>query len=306
MGKTYYEVLGVASNASSDDIRQAYLRSVKELHPDRNKAKDATAQFQALVYAFSILYNEKERAQYDSTLSSPQPSTHISNPLLIKGAVDSNGLEYAYKVTLMGPDAKIKSQVIRAVDTTDPFDPGVTKISDGVVFKIFRASLDAASAKLYVIDTSGQERFRSVTRSYLRNSHVELVVLDERLKGSNEYARNLDYLRQRAQANDRNELCALQVLRITAEPGQDNDDLKEFKTLRPYPLTVAQDETPDISAVEAIFHIIAKDCHDRVMNAGKGPAPSIQSSHNPGLFQAPREKEQVEKPKSFFQKWFGS
>ncbi|MXV64344.1 DnaJ domain-containing protein [Natronorubrum sp. JWXQ-INN-674] len=65
MGETYYEVLGVDTDASQDEIRAAYRERVLETHPDHNDAPDAAEQFQCVSTAESVLTDGAERARYD-------------------------------------------------------------------------------------------------------------------------------------------------------------------------------------------------------------------------------------------------
>ena len=49
MAKDLYEVLGVSREATEDEIKKAFRRRARELHPDVNKAPDAEDQFKELV-----------------------------------------------------------------------------------------------------------------------------------------------------------------------------------------------------------------------------------------------------------------
>uniref|UniRef100_A0A7S1T9I0 J domain-containing protein n=1 Tax=Tetraselmis chuii TaxID=63592 RepID=A0A7S1T9I0_9CHLO len=53
-----FKILGIAKSSSADEIKQAYRRKVKELHPDRNSAEDATQRFLELQEAYTALVSE--------------------------------------------------------------------------------------------------------------------------------------------------------------------------------------------------------------------------------------------------------
>lgn len=64
--KDYYEVLGVAKNASDDEIKKAYRRLAMKHHPDRNKDNpSAEEKFKEAKQAYEILSDNQKRTAYD-------------------------------------------------------------------------------------------------------------------------------------------------------------------------------------------------------------------------------------------------
>jgi DnaJ-class molecular chaperone len=74
--QTPYEVLGVKPDASPDDIRKAYRKLAKQLHPDLNPGKpEAEARFKTVAAAYDLLSDADKRARYD------------------RGEIDESGME---------------------------------------------------------------------------------------------------------------------------------------------------------------------------------------------------------------------
>ncbi|SBT09014.1 Heat shock protein DnaJ domain protein [Candidatus Accumulibacter aalborgensis] len=63
--KDYYAVLGVASDASSEEVRQAYRKKALQFHPDRNLDSDATDKFRDVQEAWDALSDASRRNAYD-------------------------------------------------------------------------------------------------------------------------------------------------------------------------------------------------------------------------------------------------
>ncbi len=63
--RDYYDVLGVGRGASADDIKRAYRALARQLHPDVNKAPDASAKFKEVQEAYDVLGDEQRRRAYD-------------------------------------------------------------------------------------------------------------------------------------------------------------------------------------------------------------------------------------------------
>ena len=97
----YYRTLGVARNASDEEVRKAYRKLARKYHPDHNKSPNAEARFKEVGEAYEVLNDKEKRALYDQLGSnwqagqSFQPPSDWSRNFRFQGGFGGSGSEFS-------------------------------------------------------------------------------------------------------------------------------------------------------------------------------------------------------------------
>src|SRR5437667_3806990 len=81
--RTHYEILEIKETAAASEIKQAYRRLARKLHPDVNRGKDAATRMSEVNTAYAILSDREQRSSYDAQRKTgfrdaPRPPTSAS------------------------------------------------------------------------------------------------------------------------------------------------------------------------------------------------------------------------------------
>lgn len=138
--KTHYELIGVNSDATKEEIKLAYRQIAKKLHPDVNKERDTSKEFKVVHEAYKVLIDEELRSQYDSSINiggSVGSSDIFSKYTRTTEKVNGTNINHTVKLTLSEAVAG-KKVTIRYIkkEKCDSCD-GLGKYGDGTLECLF-------------------------------------------------------------------------------------------------------------------------------------------------------------------------
>lgn len=135
---THYDVLGVRSDASQDEIRTAYRNMLKAFHPDYYTGDKAFAenQTQKIVDAYNVLRDERRRRDYDLLLKLQQESQDTPPEHEERAGTDDQQQEETSSATDAGPqDADPQDNNSKEERRNSPDDKNSEPISDKASFE---------------------------------------------------------------------------------------------------------------------------------------------------------------------------
>jgi len=75
--QTYYDVLGIAPDASPEQVKAAYRLKVRAIHPDRLDGPPDPEPFKLVRRAYEVLSDPAERARYDMLMGLGRPADQV-------------------------------------------------------------------------------------------------------------------------------------------------------------------------------------------------------------------------------------
>ena len=178
--RDYYEILGVPTEASSDEIKKVFRRLARQYHPDMNPGdKSAEEKFKDIGEAYEVLSDPSKRSQYDQfskflkkksfTKKAPKASTFRTNERNGSGRTPTQEADFSQfgdfnsfvEQLLQRPPARATTNDGNRVNTTDAYRPGTTKTYTTVNPRPNRKDVEARlTLPLEKAYSGGRERIR--------------------------------------------------------------------------------------------------------------------------------------------------
>jgi DnaJ-class molecular chaperone len=113
----YYDVLGVGRDASPEEIKRAYRKLARQLHPDVAQGEGAEDQFKEVFRAYEVLSNAEKRRMYDSGVDLAGPNgggygAEEGRPLARIGSLGPTRMDYAGTIATVRAVARYLSRIL--------------------------------------------------------------------------------------------------------------------------------------------------------------------------------------------------
>lgn len=175
--RTLYQILGVEENATQAQIKKAYLKKSRAVHPDKNPDDpDATAKFQAVSDAYQRLSDEAQRQIYDLELENARKALRKINFNLDSLIATAEGVAQDERV----PEV-IRAEHARFKDTVQNAKKVINADQDP---KVISAVMDQVNQSLKDLQSSTKQHMslKSVAKRSLEAAGNKMAKVWEKLK----------------------------------------------------------------------------------------------------------------------------
>ncbi len=160
--KDYYETLGVARNATQDEVKRAYRKLARKYHPDVSKEADAEARFKELGEAYAVLKDTEKRAAYDQMGSQWKTGQEFRPPpgwdagFEFSGGDDGAGADHSdFFEALFGRQGRAGARAQRRAQGEDHHAKVLIDLADA-----YQGAQRGISLRLPVLDAQGRIAMR--------------------------------------------------------------------------------------------------------------------------------------------------
>ncbi|MBN1434407.1 J domain-containing protein [Candidatus Fermentibacterales bacterium] len=120
---TFYEILGVSTDASMEDIERVYFELARKYHPDvAGNSPDATAKFMLINEAYQILRTPESRSVYDAESGLSERGDQRSSgsgPIVTSSATEVGREESAQPETRLGAVQRVSPELRKAISQAE-------------------------------------------------------------------------------------------------------------------------------------------------------------------------------------------
>ena len=177
MARDYYRILGVRQNATAEELKRAYRKKARELHPDVNPDPDAQHEFKEVTAAYEVLSDPRKRQVVDlggDPLASGGAAPGMGDPFAGFGLGDIMDAFFGTATSGRGPRSRVRpgtDALIRLELSLEECATGTQReltVDTAVLCGRCEGSGSADGASPAVCDTcGGRGEIQSVQRSFL-------------------------------------------------------------------------------------------------------------------------------------------
>jgi curved DNA-binding protein len=104
--KDYYKIMGLARNATAEEVKRAYRKLSRQFHPDISKEKNAEARFKEIGEAYEVLKDPEKRAAYDQLGANWKAGQDFRPPPKWNTGAEHAGRGFEWEFRTGGPGAE--------------------------------------------------------------------------------------------------------------------------------------------------------------------------------------------------------
>lgn len=139
----YYEVLGVTSSATADELRRAYRILARRYHPDVNPGKSSEERFKSIAHAYDVLSDPERRRQFDIELGGAE---RARNSERLRGYARAQQQQHARRRAQQRYEEYARQQSGPARRTSPEREQAAEPAGSSGIFRLLKGGVESVSS----------------------------------------------------------------------------------------------------------------------------------------------------------------